>query len=90
MPLILPDGTVYGVVGVELLTDYLQTKLPFTELDEDKAGTYFIVTTTDDALTDGVLSLRKTVTSGEDLATADAPLGVLNCRSNGNGGTGWS
>ena len=86
MPLILPDGTVYGVVGVELLTEYLQTKLPFTELDEDKAGTYFIVTTTDDALTDGVLSLRKTVTSGEDLVTADAPLGVLNCRSNGNGG----
>ena len=86
MPLILPDGTVYGVVGVELLTDYLQTKLPFTELDEDKAGTYFIVTTTDDALTDGVLTLRKTVTSGEDLVTADAPLGVLNCRSNGNGG----
>lgn len=86
MPLILPDGTVYGVVGVELLTDYLQTKLPFTELDEDKAGTYFIVTTTDDALTDGVLSLRKTVTSGEDLVTADAPLGVLNCRSNGTGG----
>ena len=86
MPLILPDGTVYGVVGVELLTDYLQTKLPFTELDEDKAGTYFIVTTTDDALTDDVLSLRKTVTSGEDLVTADAPLGVLNCRSDGNGG----
>ena len=86
LPLILPDGTVYGVVGVELLTDYLQTKLPFTELDEDKAGTYFIVTTTDDALTDDVLSLRKTVTSGEDLVTADAPLGVLNCRSNGTGG----
>lgn len=89
MPLILPDGTVYGVVGVELLTDYLQTKLPFTELDEDKAGTYFIVTTTDDALTDDVLSLRKTVTSGENLVTADAPLGVLNCRSDGNGGN-WA
>ena len=89
MPLTLPDGTVYGVVGVELLTDYLQTKLPFTELDEDKAGTYFIVTTTDDALTDDVLSLRKTVTSGEDLVTADAPLGVLNCRSDGNGGN-WA
>ena len=84
MPLILPDGTVYGVVGVELLTEYLQTKLPFTELDEDKAGTYFIVSTTD-ALTDGVLTLRKTVTSGEDLVTADAPQGVLNCRSDGNG-----
>ena len=86
MPLILPDGTVYGVVGVELLTDYLQTKLPFTELDEDKAGTYFIVTTTD-AQTESTLTLRKTVTSGEDLVAADAPLGVLNCRrgEDGNG-----
>ena len=85
MPLILPDGTVYGVVGVELLTEYLKTKLPFKELDEDKAGTYFIVTTTD-VQTDSALTLRKTVTSGEDLVTADAPLGVLNCRSDGNGG----
>ena len=85
MPLILPDDTVYGVVGVELLTEYLKTKLPFTELDEDKAGTYFIVTTTD-VQTDSALTLRKTVTSGEDLVTADAPLGVLNCRSDGNGG----
>ena len=85
MPLILPDGTVYGVVGVELLTDYLQTKLPFTELDEDKAGTYFIVTTTDDAQTESVLDLRKTVTSGEDLVAADAPLGVLQCRRGEDG-----
>ena len=84
MPLILPDGTVYGVVGVELLTEYLKTKLPFTELDEDKAGTYFIVTTTD-ALTDSVFTLRKTVTSGEDLVAADAPLGVLNCRRSEDG-----
>ena len=84
MPLILPDGTVYGVVGVELLTDYLQTKLPFTELDEDKAGTYFIASTTD-AQTDGLLALRKTVTSGEDLVAADAPLGVLNCRRGEDG-----
>lgn len=83
-PLILPDGTVYGVVGVELLTEYLQTKLPFTELDEDKAGTYFIVSTTD-ALTDGELTLRKTVTSGENLVTADAPLGILNCHRDAEG-----
>ena len=85
MPLILPDGTVYGVVGVELLTDYLQTKLPYTELDEDKAGTYFIVSTTDDAQTESVLDLRKTVTSGEDLTAADAPLGVLQCRRGEDG-----
>lgn len=85
MPLILPDGTVYGVVGVELLTEYLKTKLPYTELDEDKAGTYFIVTTTDDAQTESVLDLRKTVTSGEDLVAADAPLGVLQCRRGEDG-----
>ena len=36
-----------------------------------------------------MLTLRKTVTSGEDLVTADAPLGVLNCRSDGNGGN-WA
>ena len=83
-PLILPDGTVYGVVGVELLTEYLQTKLPFTELDEDKAGTYFIVSTTD-AQTESELTLRKTVTSGEDLVTADAPLGILNCHRDAEG-----
>ena len=83
-PLILPDGTVYGVVGVELLTEYLQTKLPFTELDEDKAGTYFMVSSTDE-LTDGEITLRKTVTSGEDLVTADAPLGILNCHRDAEG-----
>ena len=83
-PLILPDGTVYGVVGVELLTEYLQTKLPFIELDEDKAGTYFIVSTTD-AQTESELTLRKTVTSGEDLVTADAPLGILNCHRDAEG-----
>lgn len=83
-PLILPDGTVYGVVGVELLTEYLQTKLPFTELDEDKAGTYFMVSSTDE-LTDSEITLRKTVTSGEDLVTADAPLGILNCHRDAEG-----
>ena len=34
-PLILPDGTVYGVIGVELLTSYLAEKLPCAELQEN-------------------------------------------------------
>ena len=33
--LILPDGTVYGVVGVELLCSYLEEQLPLTELQND-------------------------------------------------------
>lgn len=41
-PLILPDGTVYGVVGVELLADYLRTFLPCGELLEGERGSYML------------------------------------------------
>lgn len=48
-PLILPDGTVYGVIGVELLADYLWENLPCSELQNN--GTYFLaVTDTEGAL----------------------------------------
>ena len=41
-PLILPDGTVYGVLGVEFLADYLRENLPCSELQNDGSGTYFL------------------------------------------------
>lgn len=41
-PLILPDGTIYGVIGVEVLADYLQTLLPSGELLERENGSYMI------------------------------------------------
>ena len=41
-PLILQDGTVYGVIGVELLADYLSENLPCTELQNNNTGTYFL------------------------------------------------
>ena len=40
LPLILPDGTVYGVVGVELLTSYLTEKMPYNELHTSNSGSY--------------------------------------------------
>ena len=40
LPLILPDDTVYGVVGVELLTSYLTEKLPYNELHTSNSGSY--------------------------------------------------
>ena len=40
LPLILPDGTVYGVVGVELLTSYLAKKMPYNELHTSNSGSY--------------------------------------------------
>lgn len=42
IPLILDDGTVYGVLGVEILESYLQALLPGTELQNDSSGTYLL------------------------------------------------
>ncbi len=59
-PLILPDGTVYGVIGVEILSDYLQTLLPGGELLEQDCGSYMIACSTEDgALSPVVLSSER-------------------------------
>lgn len=56
-PLILPDGTVYGVIGVEVLADYLRTLLPGGELLEKNRGSYMLASGTEDgALVPVVLS----------------------------------
>ena len=77
-PLILPDGTIYGVVGVELLTSCLQTKLPYSELQDGNTGTYFLVSTTADE-EDTSFIVSKAVTSSEDMITSEAPAGMMNC-----------
>ena len=77
-PLILPDGTIYGVVGVELLTSYLQTKLPYSELQDGNTGTYFLVSTTADE-EDTSFIVSKAVTSSEDMIASEAPAGMMNC-----------
>ena len=42
VPLILKDGTVYGVLGVEMMTEYLQKQLPFAEMGNNNSGIYMI------------------------------------------------
>lgn len=42
VPLIMEDGTVYGVLGIELLTDYVQSLLPDSELLDDGQGAYLL------------------------------------------------
>ena len=64
-PLILSDGTVYGVVGVELLSSYLCEQLPMTELQNDGAGTYLLAET-DGKLTDRNMTLQCVLFSGKD------------------------
>ena len=45
IPLILDDGTVYGVLGVEMLTEYLNIQMPYEELQNQSAGTYMLAYT---------------------------------------------
>ena len=77
-PLILPDGTVYGVVGVEILTSYLEEKLPYTELQNEGTGTYFLVSTTS-AKDDDVLKMTKSVTSSNDVYALEGPAATMDC-----------
>lgn len=48
IPLILEDGTVYGVLGIELLTDYVRSLLPETELLDDRQSSYLLAFTNED------------------------------------------
>lgn len=54
VPLILDDGTVYGVIGVEMLTTYLETMIPYTELQNNNTGTYILAETGEDLDSDTV------------------------------------
>ena len=83
-PLILPDGTVYGVVGVEILTSYLESKLPYSELQSGETGSYFLVSSLDDPEAEE-LSLRKSVTSSGDDAARANPNAVRRCTRNSGG-----
>lgn len=40
VPLMLGDGTVYGVLGVEMLESHLRSLLPSSELQNDGSGSY--------------------------------------------------
>ena len=83
-PLILPDGTVYGVVGVELLTSYLQEKMPYEELQNEKSGAYFLVSTTADEDAEEFV-VSKLVTSSQDSYALEAPESMMRCERRADG-----
>ena len=68
IPLILDDGTVYGVLGVEILESYLQTLLPGTELQNDSSGTYLLGVASNSAI--GKDDLTVSVISASPAANA--------------------
>lgn len=43
VPLILDDGTVYGVLGIDLTVDYINKVLPYNELAESGLGSYALI-----------------------------------------------
>ena len=47
VPLILEDGTVYGVLGIDISLKYFSTLFPYQELNEDGSSAYFIGKKTD-------------------------------------------
>lgn len=49
IPLVLEDGTVYGVLGVELLVSYLREQLPSAELLDNKQGAYLLAVGSEEA-----------------------------------------
>lgn len=83
-PLILPDGTVYGVVGVELLTSYVQEKMPYAELQNEKSGAYFLVSTTAEEDAEKFV-VSKLVTSSQDSYALEAPEGMMRCERRADG-----
>lgn len=56
VPLVLSDGTVYGVMGVELTLEYLKSQIPYNEIVEDGIGSYLLaVEKNGDLVLDNVL-----------------------------------
>ncbi|MCC0631856.1 EAL domain-containing protein [Clostridioides sp. ZZV15-6388] len=57
VPLIYEDGTVYGVLGIDLGINYLRELLPYGEINENKKGNYILgVDRNDDLAFENVVS----------------------------------
>ena len=70
---------MYGVIGVEILTSYLETKMPYQELQDGGQGTYLLVSTTS-GLSDPELFLTLMAGDGLDANVIDAGVEKITCR----------
>ena len=70
VPLMLSDGTVYGVLGIDITDAYLETLLPADELAKDGTGSYFVgvASPQDEDALEGCISSGKL---GCEIATDD-------------------
>lgn len=88
VPLSLSDGSVYGVVGVEMLVSFLQQDyLPYTELQNDASGSYFLVNTSEETVGEET-KVQIAVSSSPEAAFY--PSDVLSLRSTRGSGVAFT
>ncbi|MBU5482245.1 EAL domain-containing protein [Blautia sp. MSJ-19] len=84
IPLILSDGTVYGVVGVEMMLSYLQDMIPYEELQNNSTGTYLLAET-EGTLKDEKISVKVVNSSSKTnkwLGLSDEPIEMTRTEKN--------
>ena len=65
-PLILPDGRVYGVIGTDLLVNYLEQQLPADELQHSGPGSYLLAVTRNTVKNAETLEITDVLTTGKN------------------------
>lgn len=60
IPLKLADGTVYGVLGIDITLEYLQEFMPSEEIVDNGSGAYFVAQQKEDGKISDVLSSGNT------------------------------
>ena len=65
-PLILPDGRVYGVIGTDLLVNYLEQQLPADELQHSGQGSYLLAVTRNTVENAETLEITEVLTTGKN------------------------
>lgn len=68
LPLIADDGTVIGVLGVDITQSYLTSLLPFEELSADRSGGYLLAVTDPEKSTGETTVYQRIFSSGPVLS----------------------
>ena len=76
IPLIFSDGTVYGVLGIEMMNSYLESRLPYSELQNEQAGSYLLASYTGSLKDEEILITTSTCSTGSGMTdcTENEPL----------------
>jgi len=70
-PLILDDGSIYGVVGVEISNSYIQEILPYRELNSSDSSEYLLITQSGNSENANLVALSAYYDDKERFAGAD-------------------